>query len=48
MWDLSIIEAIIHPEWAKKKTFKTPEDNLQREIQVYTSIDTLMMKKDFW
>lgn len=48
MWDLSIIEAIIHPEWATKKVFKTPKDNLQRDIQVYTSIDSSMMKKDFW
>ena len=48
MWDLSIIEAIIHPEWTTKKIFKTPKDNLQRDIQVYTSIDSSMMKKDFW
>ena len=30
------------------KSFKTPKENTQRNIQIYTSIDTLKMKQDFW
>ena len=48
MWDLAIIEALAHPEWAERKTFVTPKENLQRNIQIYTSIDTLKMQNDFW
>ena len=48
MWDLAIIEALAHPEWTEKKSFTTPKENLQREIQIYTSIDTLKMQNDFW
>ena len=48
MWDLAIIESLAHPEWAKMKSFKTPKENIQRNIQIYTSIDTLKMKQDFW
>lgn len=48
MWDVAIIEALAHPEWAVKKVFKTPKENRQREIQIYTVIDTVQMQKDFW
>ena len=48
MWDVAIIEALAHPEWAKIKSFKTPKENIQRDIQIYTAIDTLKMKQDFW
>jgi len=48
MWDLAIIEALIHPEWAVKKEFMTPPENTKRTIQAYTSIEKEKMIADFW
>ena len=48
MWDVAIIEALIHPERATKESFKTPPENLPRQIQIYTKIDTKGMEADFW
>jgi len=48
MWDLAIIEALANPEIAIMKTMKTPSQNLQRNIKIYTYIDTTKMKIDFW
>ena len=48
MWDLAIIEALANPETAIMKTMKTPSQNLQRNIKIYTYIDTTKMKIDFW
>ena len=48
MWDLAIIEALIHSEWSKMEFFKTPPENYMREIQIYTAIDRIKMEDDFW
>ena len=48
MWDLAIIEALIHSEWSKIEFFKTPSENYIREIQIYTAINTIKMEDDFW
>ncbi|WP_405414585.1 nucleoside hydrolase [Maribacter sp. Asnod1-A12] len=48
MWDVAIIEALIHPEWATIETFKTPKENTQRDIEIYTKIDVNQMESDFW
>ena len=48
IWDLAIIEALVHPEWTKIKSFKTPLENRSRDIQIYTAIDTLKIKDNFW
>lgn len=48
MWDLALIEAIAKPELAKESKFKTPPENKQREVGVYTSIDARAMEADFW
>ena len=48
MWDLAIIEALANPEFTVIKVFKTPKENHQRDIKIYTAIDTLQMEKDFW
>ena len=48
MWDLAIIEALIHPHLAVKETFTTPPENIKRYIEIYTSIEVDGMKKDFW
>ena len=48
MWDLALIEAIANPEFSKVNTFKTPPQNLERNIKIYTYIDSTNMKIDFW
>lgn len=48
MWDVAIIEALIHPEWAVKESFLTPADNNQRYIKCYTNIEVESMKNDCW
>lgn len=48
MWDVAIIEALAHPEWATKQEFDTPKENTQRKIKIHTAIDTEKMENDFW
>ena len=48
MWDVAIIEALAHPEWATKQEFLTPKENRQRNIKIYTDIDTVKMQADYW
>ena len=48
MWDLAIIEALIHPKMAKKSKFATPKENTNRQIGIYTSINVKKMTADFW
>ena len=48
MWDVALIEAIANPDFAKLKSFETPIENVKRNINIYTFIDTLKMKRSFW
>ncbi len=48
MWDLALIEALARPELAKEALFRTPPENRQREVYVYTDIDGEAMNKDWW
>lgn len=48
MWDVAIIEALIHPEWATKKTFNTQPNGNGRAIEAYTYIDAQAMRDEFW
>lgn len=48
MWDVAILEALAHPEWAMKKKFTTPPENTQRNIDIYTGIQVQEMTDDFW
>ena len=48
MWDLALIEAIAHPQWTEKRKFSTPKENTSREISIFTDIDTLKVKRNFW
>ncbi len=48
MWDLALIEALLRPELACEKRILPPPENAQREIFVYTEIDILAMREDFW
>ncbi len=48
MWDLAIIEAIIHPDLATVREMYVPDENTQRKVHVYTRINVKSMKKDFF
>lgn len=48
MWDLALIEAILHPELATLEESTTPPENTRRSIHVFTHIDVEKMKADFW
>jgi len=48
MWDLAIIEALIHPEWATKKEYPAPSSTPNRTIEAYINIDVPAMKAEFW
>ena len=45
IWDVSLIEAMIHPDWAeeiKVTTFENPN------VWIYRKIDALSMKEEFF
>ena len=48
MWDVAIIEALIHPEYATKTLLPTPKENTKRTIGVYTKLDATAMENEFW
>jgi len=48
MWDLAIIEGLIHPEWTTVSSFDTPKGYRSRMIKIHTTIDREAMEVDFW
>ena len=48
MWDLALVEALARPELAKEGRFRTPPENVQRDVFVYTDIDVAAMQSDWW
>ena len=48
MWDLALIEAILHPEFATQRAVTTPPENVQRKVWVYDTIDLARMHADYW
>ena len=48
MWDLALIDAILHPGMATAKRRRVPPENGRRKIWVYTAIDDEAMRQDFW
>jgi purine nucleosidase len=48
MWDLALVEAYLHPEWANVASVLTPPENHQRNVNVFVAIDADKMKKEFW
>lgn len=48
MWDLALIESILHPELATLEEATTPPENVQRRIHVFAGIDVEKMRADFW
>ncbi|MFP4096703.1 MAG: nucleoside hydrolase [Cyclobacteriaceae bacterium] len=48
MWDLALIEAMIHPDMATLEERAAPPENGGRIINVYTSIEPEQMEAAFW
>jgi len=48
MWDVALLMALAHPDWATKKKFITPPENTQRNIDIYTRIEVEKMNWAFW
>ena len=48
IWDLSLVEAVIRPALAREVEAKTPPENTERTVSVYTSIDADGMRADFF
>jgi purine nucleosidase len=48
IWDLSLVEAVIRPALAREMEAKTPPENTERAVSVYTSIDADGMRADFF
>jgi len=48
MWDLALIEAMLHPDMATMEERAAPPENGARPINVYVDIDEEAMEKVFW
>ncbi|MEM1093385.1 MAG: nucleoside hydrolase [Bacteroidota bacterium] len=48
LWDLALIQAMIHPDKAETQRVMTPPENTQRELTVYTKIDEAAFLADLW
>lgn len=48
IWDLALIQAMIHPEWAEEAIITTSKDNGSKKITYYKSIDAAKMKAEFY
>ena len=48
MWDLALVEAVLHPEFASMKKVSTPPENVDRTIWLYDSIKVQSMRDDYW
>ncbi len=48
LWDLALIEAFLHPEWATITEVQTSKDNGSKKIKYYSDIDEEKMRADFF
>lgn len=48
LWDLALVQAMIFPEWAQKKTITTTKDYKERTIHYFIAIDSAKMKAEFF
>jgi hypothetical protein len=48
IWDLSVIEALVHPEWVEEVQVAGPPENGSRTVHVYKSISAAEMIDDFY
>lgn len=48
IWDLALVEAYLNPAWVTLKVVRTPPENKQRKVKVYTHIQEQLLADDFW
>lgn len=48
MWDLTLVQALLHPETATSEQVTTPPENTKRQVWMYNSIDAQAMQDDYW
>jgi purine nucleosidase len=48
LWDLALVEAYLSPNLAEVQSVKTPPENHQHNVNVYTKIDKQAMFDKFW
>lgn len=48
MWDVALIEAMLNPQNAEKRLVRTPPENRERKVYMYTNIDVFALQEDFW
>ena len=48
IWDLSIINAFLHPEWMEEVEITTSKDNGNRKVFYYRDFDAEKMREDFF
>ena len=48
IWDLSIIQAVIHPEYAEQVKVTTRKGKGNREVWFYRDIDAERMREEFY
>ena len=48
IWDLSIINAFLHPDWMEEVSIKTSKDNGGRNVFYYKDFDDEKMRNDFF
>lgn len=48
IWDLAIIDAFLHPEWAEEVEITTSKDNGNRKVFFYRDFDADKMREEFF
>jgi len=48
MWDLALVLAYLHPEWATVETVAAPRANKRDSLPIYSEIDAASMEAFFW
>ena len=48
LWDLALVQAFLQPQLASEEKRRTPPENNDRQIFVYTRIDEEGMQQDWW
>jgi purine nucleosidase len=48
IWDLAVVEALIHPDWAEQTQIMLSKDNGNRKVWFYTRIQAGKMQQEFF
>lgn len=48
MASVALVQALLNPDLTSEKQVYAPPENYQRKVSVYTRLDAVRMKKDYW